>query len=177
MRKTIGILLAVLLMGSLFAACGKTEPAPASSTVEIADPEADLKIYPEEADLNENQLKGIVTSYAEYMTQAMAAEGYTAQVRFEADGSVHFDGVRPGADGNTETVPDLKVFTSVKETYAYLYHTGQVDLEGNLLVKVSEGVKEAVESEAQKAESEAQAQIDGAAADSSDTKESANSDE
>lgn len=181
MKKTMAIILAVLLVSSIFVACGKPETTPASSSVEIIDPEADLKIYPEEAKLNESQLKGIVTSYAEYMTQALSPEEYKAQVRFEEDGSVHFDGVRSNTNGEDEIVPDLKVFASVKEAYAYLYHSGQVDLEGNLLVKVSEGVEEAVESAAQKAESEAQAQIDGTAAvDSSansTVEESANSEE
>lgn len=163
MKKTIVILLAVLLTASVFVACGKTDITPESSSVEIVDPEADMKIYPEGADLTETQLKGIVTSYAEYMTQALATEGYMAQARFETDGSVHFDGVSPNEDGTTKTVPDLKVFASVKEAYAYLYHSGQVDLEGNLLVKVSEGVEAAVESAAQTAEKEAQAEIDGPA--------------
>ena len=171
MKKTMAILLMVLLSSSILMGCGKSENVPESSSVEIVDPEADLKIYPDEANFTESQLKGIVTSYAEYMTQALSSEGYKAQVRFETDGSVHFDGVRPDENG---TVPDLKVFNSLKEAYAYLYHSGQVDLEGNLLVKVSEGVEEAVESAAQEAESQAQAQIDETAADSAAGEEKSN---
>ena len=53
-------------------------------------------------------------------------------------------------------------YSTVKDAFAYLYNCGQVDLEGNLLVGVSEGVQEAVEEATSEAESIAESELDAA---------------
>lgn len=170
-KKSIRIILACAMLGCMLTACGN-QKMEESSQIEIVDPEADLKVFPTEAKLSEEEMKGVASAYADYMTEALGKEGYSAQIRFEDDGSVHFDGVRLNAENEEETVLDLKVFTSVQETFAYLYNSGQVDLEGNMLVSVSEGLVQDVSSAAEEAQEKAEAELDGSMDDSAVSSES-----
>ena len=119
-------------------------------------------------------MKATISAYADYMTQAMAGQGYTVTARFEDDGTVHYDGTRTDDAGNTDTISDLMTYDSVQDAFAYLYNCGQADAEGKLLVGVSEGVEEAVDeaasegqemAEEELAESEATSDTESEAAD------------
>lgn len=154
MKKHISLLVCAIMACALIVGCGQSNNnatqadsgavTSSNAASEIPDPEEGLYVYPEEANLADSKLKEVASAYAEYLTDAMAQEGYSAKLRIEGDGSVHYDGIRPNSEGQPEEVRDLKVFASVRDCYAYLYNLGQVDLEGNLLVQVSEGVEAAV---------------------------------
>lgn len=169
MKKILSVLLVLSMCLCLFAACGKNDDAkedPAASAASGAASDvmssSELTVMPEgvEVKMNDDELKAVAAAYADYMTAALKSEGYTVTARFESDGSVHFDGERVDANGKTDTISDLNKFASLKECFAYLYNCGQVDIDGNLLVGVSEGVQEAVEEATYEANSEAQAILD-----------------
>ena len=159
---TAGVLLcfALTTCGGDKAASGASSAVDASSAAVVND--ENLTEFPSDCKLSEDEMRAVVTAYADYMTEALKADGYVVEVRFEDDGSVHYDGTRTDAEGNTDTVKDLTSYSTVKDAFAYLYNCGQVDLEGNLLVGVSEGVQEAVEEATSEAESIAESELDAA---------------
>lgn len=159
---TAGVLLcfALTACGGDKAASGASSEVDASSAAVVND--ENLTEFPSDCKLSEDEMRAVVTAYADYMTEALKADGYVVEVRFEDDGSVHYDGTRTDAEGNTDTVKDLTSYSTVKDAFAYLYNCGQVDLEGNLLVGVSEGVQEAVEEATSEAESIAESELDAA---------------
>lgn len=159
---TAGVLLcfALTACGGDRAASGASSEVDASSAAVVND--ENLTEFPSDCKLSEDEMRAVVTAYADYMTEALKADGYVVEVRFEDDGSVHYDGTRTDAEGNTDTVKDLTSYSTVKDAFAYLYNCGQVDLEGNLLVGVSEGVQEAVEEATSEAESIAESELDAA---------------
>lgn len=159
---TAGVLLCFVLTacGGDKAASGASSEVDASSAAVVND--ENLTEFPSDCKLSEDEMRAVVTAYADYMTEALKADGYVVEVRFEDDGSVHYDGTRTDAEGNTDTVKDLTSYSTVKDAFAYLYNCGQVDLEGNLLVGVSEGVQEAVEEATSEAESIAESELDAA---------------
>lgn len=175
MKKIVSILLILAMCLCLFAACGKPDDKgegassaaanSSSASSEIVEPNA-LTVMPEgtEVKLSDDELKAVAAAYADYMTAALKSEGYSVTARFEEDGSVHFDGERTDEAGQVDSIADLNKFASLKECFAYLYNCGQVDLDGNLLVGVSEGVEEIVEETADTAESEAEEVLDEAEA-------------
>lgn len=175
MKKIVSILLILAMCLCLFAACGKSDDKgegassaaanSSSASSEIVEPNA-LTVMPEgtEVKLSDDELKAVAAAYADYMTAALKSEGYSVTARFEDDGSVHFDGERTDEAGQVDSIADLNKFASLKECFAYLYNCGQVDLDGNLLVGVSEGVEEIVEETADTAESEAEEVLDEAEA-------------
>lgn len=160
---------------AMLAGCGAKEEAESAASDSSADAavvdDAKLLEFPAECKLTDDQLNIVVTSYGDYMTEALKSEGYTVTARTESDGSIHYDGTRPSSDGTTETVPDLRVFDSAKDCYAYLYNCGQVDIDGNLLVSISTGLEEAVDEAASDAESEATAELDGEPKEAADGEE------
>lgn len=159
---TAGVLLcfALTACGGDRAASGASSEVDASSAAVVND--ENLTEFPSDCKLSEDEMRAVVAAYADYMTEALKADGYVVEVRFEDDGSVHYDGTRTDAEGNTDTVKDLTSYSTVKDAFAYLYNCGQVDLEGNLLVGVSEGVQEAVEEATSEAESIAESELDAA---------------
>ena len=159
---TAGVLLcfALTACGGDMAASGASSEVDASSAAVVND--ENLTEFPSDCKLSEDEMRAVVTAYADYMTEALKADGYVVEVRFEDDGSVHYDGTRTDAEGNTDTVKDLTSYSTVKDACAYPYHGGQGDLEGNLLVGVSEGVQEAVEEATSEAESIAESELDAA---------------
>lgn len=180
MNKILAVMIAGVLMCFALTACGgdkaasgASSEADASSTVSVND--ENLTEFPSDCKLSEDEMRAVVTAYADYMTEALKSDGYVVEVRFEDDGSVHYDGTRTDAEGNTDTVKDLASYSTVKDAFSYLYNCGQVDLEGNLLVGVSEGVQEAVEEATSEAESIAESELDAAeeGAESTESTESA----
>lgn len=159
---TAGVLLcfALTACGGDKAASGASSEVDASSAAVVND--ENLTEFPSDCKLSEDEMRAVVAAYADYMTEALKADGYVVEVRFEDDGSVHYDGTRTDAEGNTDTVKDLTSYSTVKDAFAYLYNCGQVDLEGNLLVGVSEGVQEAVEEATSESESIAESELDAA---------------
>lgn len=168
MKKILAVMTAGVFLCLALTACGGDKAASdASSTADASSGavvnDENLTEFPADCKLSDDELRAVVTAYADYMTQALQADGYVVEARFEDDGSVHYDGTRTDAEGNTDTVKDLTSYATVKDAYAYLYNCGQVDLEGNLLVGVSEGVQEAVDEATSEAESMAEAELDESA--------------
>lgn len=152
LKKALVVTVAAALLCTALCSCSKKDAASSSaatnetassSSATVAE-EENLTEFPSDCKLSEDDMKAVVSAYADYMTEALKADGYVVQARFEDDGSVHYDGTRTDSEGNTDTIKDLTSYDSVKDAFAYLYNCGQVDLEGNLLVGVSEGVEEAV---------------------------------
>lgn len=152
LKKALVVTVAAALLCTALCSCSKKDAASSSaatnetassSSATVAE-EGSLTEFPSDCKLSEDDMKAVVSAYADYMTEALKADGYVVQARFEDDGSVHYDGTRTDSEGNTDTIKDLTSYDSVKDAFAYLYNCGQVDLEGNLLVGVSEGVEEAV---------------------------------
>lgn len=179
-KKGAALCLAMAMACTAFVGCGKKEDATSASgatsesAVEVLD-NSKLTEMPDGVSLSEDQMKTTMNAYAAYMTEALASDGYTVTVRYDEDGSVHFDGTKTADDGSTVEVPDLSKFDNLSAAFAYLYNCGQADAEGNLLVATSVPAEEAAASEAEStAESEAadseaeSAETDGDAAESTE---------
>lgn len=179
-KKGAALCLAMAMACTAFVGCGKKDDAASASgatsesAVEVLD-NSKLTEMPDGVSLSEDQMKTTMNAYAAYMTEALASDGYTVTVRYDEDGSVHFDGTKTADDGSTVEVPDLSKFDNLSAAFAYLYNCGQADAEGNLLVATSVPAEEAAASEAEStAESEAadseaeSAETDGDAAESTE---------
>lgn len=160
-KKGAALCLAMAMACTAFVGCGKKDDAASASgatsesAVEVLD-NSKLTEMPDGVSLSEDQMKTTMNAYAAYMTEALASDGYTVTVRYDEDGSVHFDGTKTAEDGSTVEVPDLSKFDNLSAAFAYLYNCGQADAEGNLLVATSVPTEEAAASEAEStAESEA----------------------
>lgn len=160
-KKGAALCLAMAMACTAFVGCGKKDDAASASgatsesAVEVLDNNK-LTEMPDGVSLSEDQMKTTMNAYAAYMTEALASDGYTVTVRYDEDGSVHFDGTKTADDGSTVEVPDLSKFDNLSAAFAYLYNCGQADAEGNLLVATSVPAEEAAASEAEStAESEA----------------------
>lgn len=179
-KKGAALCLAMAMACTAFVGCGKKDDAASASgatsesAVEVLD-NSKLTEMPDGVSLSEDQMKTTMNAYAAYMTEALASDGYTVAVRYDEDGSVHFDGTKTAEDGSTVEVPDLSKFDNLSAAFAYLYNCGQADAEGNLLVATSVPAEEAAASEAEStADSEASdseaesAETDGDAAESTE---------
>lgn len=179
-KKGAALCLAMAMACTAFVGCGKkddatsTSAATSESAVEVLD-NSKLTEMPDGVSLSEDQMKATMNAYAAYMSEALASDGYTVTVRYDDDGSVHFDGSKTADDGSTVEVPDLSKFDNLSAAFAYLYNCGQADAEGNLLVSTSVSADEAAASEAESAveseaaDSEAEStEADGDAAESTD---------
>ena len=179
-KKGAALCLAMAMACTAFVGCGKKDDAASASgatsesAVEVLD-NSKLTEMPDGVSLSEDQMKTTMNAYAAYMTEALASDGYTVAVRYDEDGSVHFDGTKTAEDGSTVEVPDLSKFDNLSAAFAYLYNCGQADAEGNLLVSTSVSAEEVAASEAEStAESEAadseaeSAEADGDAAESTE---------
>lgn len=160
-KKGAALCLAMAMACTAFVGCGKKDDAASASgatsesAVEVLD-NSKLTEMPDGVSLSEDQMKTTMNAYAAYMTEALASDGYTVAVRYDEDGSVHFDGTKTAEDGSTVEVPDLSKFDNLSAAFAYLYNCGQADAEGNLLVATSVPAEEAAASETEStAESEA----------------------
>lgn len=160
-KKGAALCLAMAMACTAFVGCGKKDDAASASSatsesaVEVLD-NSKLTEMPDGVSLSEDQMKTTMNAYAAYMTEALASDGYTVAVRYDEDGSVHFDGTKTAEDGSTVEVPDLSKFDNLSAAFAYLYNCGQADAEGNLLVATSVPAEEAAASEAEStADSEA----------------------
>lgn len=160
-KKGAALCLAMAMACTAFVGCGKKDDAASASgatsesAVEVLD-NSKLTEMPDGVSLSEDQMKTTMNAYAAYMTEALASDGYTVAVRYDEDGSVHFDGTKTAEDGSTVEVPDLSKFDNLSAAFAYLYNCGQADAEGNLLVATSVPAEEAAASEAEStADSEA----------------------
>ncbi len=160
-KKGAALCLAMAMACTAFVGCGKKDDAASASgatsesAVEVLD-NSKLTEMPDGVSLSEDQMKTTMNAYAAYMTEALVSDGYTVAVRYDEDGSVHFDGTKTAEDGSTVEVPDLSKFDNLSAAFAYLYNCGQADAEGNLLVATSVPAEEAAASEAEStAESEA----------------------
>lgn len=182
LKKAFAITISAAILCAALAGCSgnkdadssgaTSETATSSSTSEATDVTDDESLYefPADANLSGDEMKATISAYADYMTQAMAGQGYTVTARFEDDGTVHYDGTRTDDAGNTDTITDLMTYDSIQDAFAYLYNCGQADANGELLVGVSEGVEEAVDeaasegqemAEEELAESEAASEAEG----------------
>lgn len=170
-KKTISVCLTACVACAMLAGCSKKAPeksdtATAESAAEVLD-NSKLTQMPDGVSLSEDKMKATMSAYAGYMSEALASDGYSVNVRYDDDGSVHFDGVKTAEDGSMSEVPDLSTFDSLEDAFAYLYNCGQADAEGNLLVSTSVSAdqaaseapaeSEAVESDASSASEEGDA--------------------
>lgn len=181
LKKVFAITISAAILCAALAGCSNnkdadsssatSETASSSSTSEATDVTDDEALYefPADATLSEDEMKATISAYADYMTQAMAGQGYTVTARFEDDGTVHYDGTRTDDAGNTDTITDLMTYDSVQDAFAYLYNCGQADAEGNLLVGVSEGVEEAVDEAASEGQEMAEEELAESEAESENT--------
>lgn len=175
-KKGAALCLAMAMACTAFVGCGKKDDAASASgatsesAVEVLD-NSKLTEMPDGVSLSEDQMKTTMNAYAAYMTEALASDGYTVTVRYDEDGSVHFDGTKTADDGSTVEVPDLSKFDNLSAAFAYLYNCGQADAEGNLLVATSVPAEEAAASEAESAETDGDAAESTEEASSEDTAE------
>lgn len=174
MKKGAALCVAAVMACAALAGCSKKDDsaqngassaATSESSTEILD-NSKLTEMPDGVTLSEDQMKTTMSAYAAYMSEALAADGYTVTVRYDDDG-VHFDGSKTADDGSTVEIPDLSKFDDLKSAFAYLYNCGQADAEGNLLVSTSVSAEEAAAQEA--ASGDADATADSEDTDSEDT--------
>lgn len=181
-KKTLSICLTVCVACAMFAGCSKKGPekndtATAESAAEVLD-NSKLTQMPDGVSLSEDKMKATMSAYAGYMSEALASDGYSVNVRYDDDGSVHFDGVKTAEDGSTSEVPDLSTFDSLEDAFAYLYNCGQADAEGNLLVSTSVSADQAASEDSaasEAAESDATSDGEEAGAEESEEAEGADS--
>lgn len=174
MKKGAALCVAAVMACAALAGCSKKDDSAQSGASSAATSESSTEILdnskltemPDGVTLSEDQMKTTMSAYAAYMSEALAADGYTVTVRYDGDG-VHFDGSKTADDGSTVEIPDLSKFDDLKSAFAYLYNCGQADAEGNLLVSTSVSAEEAAAQEA--ASGDADATADSEDTDSEDT--------
>lgn len=174
MKKGAALCVAAVMACAALAGCSKKDDSAQSGASSAATSESSTEILdnskltemPDGVTLSEDQMKTTMSAYAAYMSEALAADGYTVTVRYDDDG-VHFDGSKTADDGSTVEIPDLSKFDDLKSAFAYLYNCGQADADGNLLVSTSVSAEEAAAQEA--ASGDADATADSEDADSENT--------
>ena len=174
MKKGAALCVAAVMACAALAGCSKKDDSAQSGASSAATSESSTEILdnskltemPDGVTLSEDQMKTTMSAYAAYMSEALAADGYTVTVRYDDDG-VQFDGSKTADDGSTVEIPDLSKFDDLKSAFAYLYNCGQADAEGNLLVSTSVSAEEAAAQEA--ASGDADATADSEDTDSEDT--------
>ena len=174
MKKGAALCVAAVMACAALAGCSKKDDSAQSGASSAATSESSTEILdnskltemPDGVTLSEDQMKTTMSAYAAYMSEALAADGYTVTVRYDDDG-VHFDGSKTADDGSTVEIPDLSKFDDLKSAFAYLYNCGQADADGNLLVSTSVSAEEAAAQEA--ASGDADATADSEDADSEST--------
>lgn len=174
MKKGAALCVAAVMACAALAGCSKKDDSAQSGASSAATSESSTEILdnskltemPDGVTLSEDQMKTTMSAYAAYMSEALAADGYTVTVRYDDDG-VHFDGSKTADDGSTVEIPDLSKFDDLKSAFAYLYNCGQADAEGNRLVSTSVSAEEAAAQEA--ASGDADATADSEDTDSEDT--------
>lgn len=174
MKKGAALCVAAVMACAALAGCSKKDDSAQSGASSAATSESSTEILdnskltemPDGVTLSEDQMKTTMSAYAAYMSEALAADGYTVTVRYDDDG-VHFDGSKTADDGSTVEISDLSKFDDLKSAFAYLYNCGQADAEGNLLVSTSVSAEEAAAQEA--ASGDADATADSEDTDSEDT--------
>ena len=174
MKKGAALCVAAVMACAALAGCSKKDDSAQSGASSAATSESSTEILdnskltemPDGVTLSEDQMKTTMSAYAAYMSEALAADGYTVTVRYDDDG-VHFDGSKTADDGSTVEIPDLSKFDDLKSAFAYLYNCGQADADGNLLVSTSVSAEEAAAQEA--ASGDVDATADSEDTDSEDT--------
>lgn len=164
MKKGAALCVAAVMACAALAGCSKKDDSAQSGASSAATSESSTEVLdnskltemPDGVTLSEDQMKTTMSAYAAYMSEALAADGYTVTVRYDDDG-VHFDGSKTADDGSTVEIPDLSKFDDLKSAFAYLYNCGQADAEGNLLVSTSVSAEEAAAQEAASGDADATA--------------------
>lgn len=167
MKKGAALCVAAVMACAALAGCSKKDDSAQSGASSAATSESSTEVLdnskltemPDGVTLSEDQMKTTMSAYAAYMSEALAADGYTVTVRYDDDG-VHFDGSKTADDGSTVEIPDLSKFDDLKSAFAYLYNCGQADAEGNLLVSTSVSAEEAAAQEAASGDAAADASAD-----------------
>ena len=184
MKKGAALCVAAVMACAALAGCSKkgdsaqsgaSSAATSESSAEILD-NSKLTEMPDGVTLSEDQMKTTMSAYAAYMSEALAADGYTVTVRYDDDG-VHFDGTKTADDGSTVEIPDLSKFDDLKSAFAYLYNCGQADAEGNLLVSTSMSAEEAAAQEAASGDADATADSEDTDAESTEAASEETTDE
>lgn len=184
MKKGAALCVAAVMACAALAGCNKKDDSAQSGASSAATSESSTEILdnskltemPDGVTLSEDQMKTTMSAYAAYMSEALAADGYTVTVRYDDDG-VHFDGSKTADDGSTVEIPDLSKFDDLKSAFAYLYNCGQADAEGNLLVSTSVSAEEAAAQEAASGDADATADSEDADAESTEAASEETTDE
>ena len=184
MKKGAALCVAAVMACAALAGCSKKDDSAQSGASSAATSESSAEILdnskltemPDGVTLSEDQMKTTMSAYAAYMSEALAADGYTVTVRYDDDG-VHFDGTKTADDGSTVEIPDLSKFDDLKSAFAYLYNCGQADAEGNLLVSTSVSAEEAAAQEAASGDADATADSENTDAESTEAASEETTDE
>lgn len=184
MKKGAALCVAAVMACAALAGCSKKDDSAQSGASSAATSESSTEILdnskltemPDGVTLSEDQMKTTMSAYAAYMSEALAADGYTVTVRYDDDG-VHFDGSKTADDGSTVEIPDLSKFDDLKSAFAYLYNCGQADAEGNLLVSTSVSAEEAAAQEASSGDADATADSENTDAESTEAASEETTDE
>lgn len=184
MKKGAALCVAAVMACAALAGCSKKDDSAQSGASSAATSESSTEILdnskltemPDGVTLSEDQMKTTMSAYAAYMSEALAADGYTVTVRYDDDG-VHFDGSKTADDGSTVEIPDLSKFDDLKSAFAYLYNCGQADAEGNLLVSTSVSAEEAAAQEAASGDADATADSEDTDAESTEAASEETTDE
>lgn len=184
MKKGAALCVAAVMACAALAGCSKKDDSAQSGASSAATSESSTEILdnskltemPDGVTLSEDQMKTTMSAYAAYMSEALAADGYTVTVRYDDDG-VHFDGSKTADDGSTVEIPDLSKFDDLKSAFAYLYNCGQADAEGNLLVSTSVSAEEAAAQEAASDDADATADSEDTDAESTEAASEETTDE
>ena len=184
MKKGAALCVAAVMACAALAGCSKKDDSAQSGASSAATSESSTEILdnskltemPDGVTLSEDQMKTTMSAYAAYMSEALAADGYTVTVRYDDDG-VHFDGSKTADDGSTVEIPDLSKFDDLKSAFAYLYNCGQADADGNLLVSTSVSAEEATAQEAASGDADATADSENTDAESTEAASEETTDE
>lgn len=184
MKKGAALCVAAVMACAALAGCSKKDDSAQSGASSAATSESSAEILdnskltemPDGVTLSEDQMKTTMSAYAAYMSEALAADGYTVTVRYDDDG-VHFDGSKTADDGSTVEIPDLSKFDDLKSAFAYLYNCGQADADGNLLVSTSVSAEEAAAQEAASGDADATADSEDTDAESTEAASDETTDE
>lgn len=123
-QKLATILLALVMLLTVFTACGDKGPKPRSAG-EVGKEVVSML----ETDLSETEMRAAIDGYAASLTEALAAGSAEAKFVDEKGGAVALVVTQEGI----EKPQELMKFGSVKEAFAYFVYTGQIDNDGKLV--------------------------------------------
>lgn len=137
MKKIFATMLALTMVVFAFAGCAAKEATPEEKTnpngYELTIPSDDAVLALEGCTLSDEEMTNVINEYVSLVGEALTEEGVATSVVIDDEGFVLFNSEKTDENGDVITAEGVMAFRSIRECFAYLYETGQVDLSGVIL--------------------------------------------